>query len=266
MTRTLRHWRALFSIYLQDGFAYRAAGFIWVLTDFATAATMPLVWAAAAGSGRIQGFSSQDFVLYYLCMLLVSCFVTSHFMWEIATEIREGQFTTFLIRPISYFQFMIVRNFTWRCVRTTLFLPLFLFLVWAYRGMLNDPQVHLSWQLALSVILGHLVSFTFVMAMGMLALFVQEAQAIFEVYYIPMLFLSGQLFPVTMLPAWAKSLAMLFPFYYTTGAPTEMLIGRIHESGYLQILLIQLGWFLGFLMVGRALWKFGLRHYTAVGM
>lgn len=266
MARTLRHWKALFLIYLQDGFAYRASGFIWVLTDFATAATMPLVWSAAVGSGAIQGYNRQDFVLYYLCMLLVSCFVTSHFMWEVAMEIKEGQFTTYLIRPISYFQFMLVRNFTWRCVRTTLFLPLFLFLIWAYRGMLSDPHVFITWQFALSVVLGHLVSFVFVMAMAMLALFVQEAQSIFEVYYIPMLFLSGQLFPVAMLPPWAKSIAVLFPFYYTTGAPTEMLIGRIPESGYLQVLGIQSAWLVGLFLVGRLLWRYGLRHYTAVGM
>lgn len=266
MSRTLRHWRALFSIYIQDGFAYRAQGFIWVLTDVATAATMPLVWAAAAGSGAIAGFTSQDFVLYYLCMLMVSCFVTSHFMWEVAFEIKEGQFTTYLIRPISYFQFMLVRNFAWRCVRTLLFLPLFLFLLFAYRGYMHGAELFFSWEFWLAVLFGHLVSFTFVMAMAMLALFVQEAQAIFELYYVPMLFLSGQLFPIDLLPEWARSLAKLFPFYYTTGAPAEMLVGRLPQSAYLEVLSIQFAWIVGAYIAGHYLWKYGLKHYTGVGM
>lgn len=266
MRRTLRHWWALYQIYIQDGFAYRAAGFIWILTDFTTAATMPLVWAAAAAGGTIGGYSGQGFVLYYLCMLMISCFVTSHFMWEVAVEIKEGQFSTYLVRPISYFQFMLVRNFAWRCVRTSLFLPLFLLLIWAYRGMLPSPDLSWSWQFFVSVLLGHLVSFVFVMAMGMLALFVQEAQSIFELYYVPMLFLSGQLFPVSLLPDWARSLAKMFPFYYTTGAPTEMLIGRVPPSEYGTVLLIQLGWLVGFVLIGRLVWRQGLKHYTGVGM
>ena len=70
----------------------------------------------------------------------------------------------------------------------------------------------------------------FVMMMAMLALFTQEVTSIFELYYIPMLFLSGQLFPIAMLPQWAAKLAKMFPFYFTTGAPTEILIGRVQGN------------------------------------
>ncbi|MBX7133392.1 MAG: ABC-2 family transporter protein [Fimbriimonadaceae bacterium] len=266
MLRRLRHWRALFSIYIQDGLAYKASGFIWVLTDVATAATMPLVWAAAAGTGTIGGFDRQGFVLYYLTMLLISCFVTCHYMWEISWEIKEGYFSTYLVRPISYMQFMFVRNFAWRIVRTMIFFPLFLLLVYAYGGFLGGSTLYLGWQVWLAIFLGHVLSFVFVMAMGMLALFVQEANAIFELYYIPMLFLSGNLFPVSLLPDWARNLSALFPFYYTTGFPTELAIGRIQPDQCYQNIAIQCAW-IGFSVVmQRVLWGFGLRHYTGVGM
>jgi ABC-2 type transport system permease protein len=266
MTATLRKWRAIFSVYFQDGIAYRASGLIWILTDLTTAVTMPLVWAKASSGGSIQGFSTSDFVLYYLCLLLLGSFITSHIMWELAMEIKEGQFTNMLVRPVSFYQFTFLRNLSWRIIRTCLFLPFFVLLLWAYRGYLGGAHVYLGWEFWCAVLLGHLVSFTTVMMMSMIALFTQEAMSIFELYYVPMLFLSGQLFPIAVLPGWARLLGKLFPFYYTTGAPTEILIGRVSGTAALQVLGAQVIWIFLAYGISKVLWARGLRHYTGVGM
>lgn len=266
MSWSWRQFKALVTIYIQDGLAYKASGFIWVMTDVATAATMPLVMAAAAGSGMIQGFNASQFVVYYLVMLLVTSFVQSHFMWEVATEVKEGIFSSQIIRPVSYLKFMAARNLAWRMVRTTLFFPLFLLLLWAYSGQIVDPQVHVTWYALLAVLLGHLVSFLFVMAFAMLALFLQETTSVFELYYVPMLFLSGQLFPVALFPDWVRQLALIFPFYYTTGVPTEMLIGRISEAQAPAFLLVQAGWAVGSWILFQVLFRTGTKRYAGVGM
>jgi ABC-2 type transport system permease protein len=230
--------------------------------------TMPLVWirAGAMDSGMIGGFRAGDIVLYYLCMLLLSCFITSHIMWEVATEIKEGQFSTALMRPISFYQFTFLRNLSWRVIRMGLFAPIFLAMLFFYHGYLTDVHLNLSWEFWTSVVLGHLVSFNFVIMMAMIALFVQEVYSIFELYYVPMLFLSGQLFPVSMLPDWARSLAQLFPFYYTTGAPTEILVGRVSGDESLRVLVVQGVWIAVTYALSRVFWSRGLKYYTGVGM
>jgi ABC-2 type transport system permease protein len=263
---TWRKWRAVFGIYFQEGLAYRASGLIWIMTDLTTAVTMPLVWARASSGGAIGGFSTSDFVLYYLCMLLLGSFITSHIMWELAMEIKEGQFSTALLRPISFFQLTFIRNLSWRIIRTMLFAPIFVVLLWLYSGYLGEAQIHLGWTFWASLILGHLVSFTFVLMMSMIALYTQEAMSIFELYYVPMLFLSGQLFPISLLPDWATTLARFFPFYYTTGAPTEILIGRVSGQDALIALAGQAVWAMVAYLLARVMWAKGLRHYTAVGM
>lgn len=267
MGATLRKWKAVFGIYFQDGLAYRASGIIWIMTDLVTAVTMPLVWArASSAGGTIGGFTSSDFILYYLCMLLLGSFITSHIMWELAMEIKEGQFSTNLMRPISFYQFTFLRNLSWRIIRTMLFAPMFVVLLFLYRGFLGEAQIHLGWQFWTAFFLGHLVSFTFVMMMSMLALFTQEVMSIFELYYVPMLFLSGQLFPVALLPEWARNLVVFFPFYFTTGAPTEILIGRVSGPDATRVILIQCVWIAIGYGVSKLLWRKGLRYYTGVGM
>jgi len=267
MAATLRKWYAIFSIYFQDGIAYRASGLIWILTDLVTAVTMPLVWASANnGSGTIQGFTTSNFVLYYLCLLLLGSFITSHIMWDLAMEIKEGQFSAMLVRPVSFYQVMFFRNLSWRVIRTMLFFPFFLILLWLYRAYLGGAHVYLVPQFWCSLVLGNLVSFTTVMMMAMIALFTQEAMSIFELYYVPMLFLSGQLFPIALLPGWARFLGELFPFYYTTGAPTEILIGRVTGAAAWETVVAQVAWVLIAYAVSKVLWRKGLKHYTGVGM
>lgn len=263
---TLRKWRAVFGIYFQEGLAYRASGLIWILTDVTTAVTMPLVWAHASSNGAIGGFKTSDFVLYYLCMLMLGSFITSHIMWDLAMEIKEGQFSTALLRPISFYQLTYLRNISWRIIRCSLFGPFFILLLVLYRGLLGEATLYFGWEFWAALILGHLVSFTFVMAMAMLALYTQEVYSIFELYYIPMLFLSGQLFPVSLLPTWAATLAKFFPFYFTTGAPTEILIGRVSGSAAVQTIGIQVVWIVIAYFASKVLWRNGLKHYTAVGM
>jgi ABC-2 type transport system permease protein len=244
MRAAVRKWKAVFGIYFQDGLAYRASGIIWILTDLVTAITMPLVWASASGGGSIAGFGSSDFVAYYLALFAINSFVTSHIMWELAMEIREGRFTVFLLRPISFYWFTFLRNLSF----------------------LADVTIQPTWEFWAALAGGHLVSITFVLMMSMIALFTQEAQSIFELYYVPMSFLSGYLFPIALLPEWARSLAHFFPFYYTTGAPTEILLGRMDRAGAHNVLLIQAAWIVGCYLAAQVLWKKGLRHYTAIGM
>lgn len=262
----LRRWKAVFSIYFQDSIAYRASGLIWILTDATTALTMPFVWLSATKSGAIRGFSGGDLVLYYLCNLLVGAFITCWFMFDIAFEIKEGQFSTTLVRPFSFFQLCFIRNLSWRVMRLSLTIPFFLFFLWLYREPLAGARVFLTPELAVAVVMGHLVSFTTAMALAMVALFVGEAMGIFELYFFPQIFLSGAIVPIALLPPWAGAISRALPFYYTTGLPTEIMIGRVAPGHAWPLIAIQGVW----AAVGYALWRVlyhrGLRHYTGVGM
>lgn len=266
MHGTLRKWRAVYSIAIQETIAYRASMLIWILTDTTTAITMPLVWASAARVGTIQGYAVGEMTLYYLCTLIVTSFVTCHMMWDVAYQVREGVFSIYLVRPMSYYQWQFVNNLAWRTLRPLLALPIFGILYWLYQPILKGAHLHFSPEFWVSLFMGHLVSFSTVMAMASISLFVQEAFAIFELYYVPHLFLSGYMFPVALLPDWARNLTKMLPFYYTNGAPVEMLVGKLSGPAAMQTIVIQAAWVVGALWAGQKMWKLGLRHYTAVGM
>lgn len=266
MLSVLKKWFAFFLIYFKDGLAYRVNGVIWILTDAFTMFTMPLVWTSAMGPGGVAGFSKGDIVKYYLAMLMVSGFVVCHFMWELSMEIKDGQFSAQLVRPISVYQVYFIRNLSWRLIRMSLCVPFLLLFMWFYRDSLQGTQFYWGWQFWSSLILGHLLSFTTVMMLGFIALFVEEAMALFELYYFPMLFLSGQVVPVAMLPVWAQTLAKYLPFYYTTNLPVDIGIGRVNDTTALSGMAVQLLYITLTFGVSKVLWAKGLRQFSGVGL
>lgn len=266
MQRVARQASAVFSIYLREGFVYPASWIIWILTDATTMFLMPMVMAAAAGSGQVGGYTASNIYLYYLVFLTVQAFVTSHLMWEIAMEIKEGLFTAHLMRPISYFQAIFVRNLAYRLMRTLMSTPIILLYMLIFGGRLAGATPNFGWEFFVALVLGHCVSYCFVMAFAMVSLFVQEATSIFELYYVPFLFLSGYLFPVAFLPPWATALAKALPFYYTTGVPTEIAVGRLSGAAAFQAMGYQVLWIVGSYVLFRVLWASGRRQYTGVGM
>jgi len=262
----LRQWRAFLSIYIQEGITYKAAGVIWILTDVSTAVTMPFVWIAASRGGEIAGYGAPDFVLYYIVMLFASTLISSHFMWEIGYEIREGVFTSHLIRPVSYLQFILARNLAWRVVRSVLFIPWILIFVLMFWQWLGGAQLYLGWHVWALILGGHLVSILVVTALGLIAMFTGEIESIFNLYYFPMLFLSGRLVPVDLMPEWVRTMAAWTPFYYQLDVPTRAIMGRMSEAQMYQAMAGQLAWIVVAYLGYRCLWHYGRRVYTGVGM
>jgi ABC-2 type transport system permease protein len=263
--RRLRQFLALAGITMQEVIVYKAQAYIWLFTDVLTALVMPFVWLSAGGN-EFGGYPISQLILYYVVLVMVSSFVTSHFMWEIGTEIREGIFSTHLLRPVSYAKFAIARNLGYRLVRTVLVLPFLVLLIAVLSRHVNYGDLYLGWGAWACLIMGHLVSVMFVLAMSMIALFTEEAETIFELYYFPMIFLSGQIVPVSLFPDWVQSIAQVLPFYYTTAAPTEVLVGRHDSSATVSILIGQAAWigisYVAYLFLQRA----GRKHYAGVGM
>ncbi len=266
MIAILRKWFAFFKVYFKDGIAYRVNGIIWILTDAFTVFTMPLVWTSAMGTSTLAGFTKGDIVKYYLAMLMVSGFVLCHFMWELSMEIKDGQFAAQLVRPISVYQVYFMRNLSWRIVRMSLCVPFLLAFMWFYRDLLHGATFNWDWTFWVTMLLGHVLSFTTVMMLGFIALFVEEAMALFELYYFPMLFLSGQVVPVAMLPDWAQSLAKYLPFYYTTNLPVDIGIGRVTGNTIWMGMLVQI-FYIGLTYgVSKVLWVKGLKQFSGVGL
>ena len=58
------------------------------------------LWSAAAGGGEISGLTRDAFISYYLCLILVNQLTYAQTNWTVGDNIRIGQVSTWLLRPI----------------------------------------------------------------------------------------------------------------------------------------------------------------------
>src|SRR5580693_159150 len=95
----------VFSIGLQDTFVYR-----WNFLLRALFSTVPLIgtvfiWRAvfAARGGGIGGYDFREMILYFLILVLIDNLVTpTEDEWRIAAEIRDGQVSALIIKPLNH--------------------------------------------------------------------------------------------------------------------------------------------------------------------
>ncbi len=57
------------------------------------------VWMSIAGDGTVGGYSTADFVLYFVGVLVVGRMTGAWDIWHLDNDIRQGTFSNKLLRP-----------------------------------------------------------------------------------------------------------------------------------------------------------------------
>jgi ABC-2 type transport system permease protein len=101
--------------------------------------------------------------------------------------------------------------------------------------------------------------------LALAAFWTTRVSAINQMYFVALLFLSGQIAPLALLPLPVRVAAMILPFRWMIGFPVDLLLGHLTPVETLTGLAAQALWIgLGFLLV-RIVWRAGVRVYSAVG-
>jgi ABC-2 type transport system permease protein len=252
---------------LKTGFAgavaYRAEFLIWMFST-----NMPLVmlaiWAAAARSGPIAGYSQSGFTAYYLCALLVRLMTGAWVVWELTMEIRQGTFALRLLRPMNPLWQMSAENLAAIPMRGIVALPVIGILLWFARGQLSHDALH--WVLLVPALLGAWLLYFLVQAIiGTLALRFESASSLFEAWLGFSNILSGYLIPLDLFPRAVRSLSLALPFRFQLSYPIELMLGRWSRGEALELLAAQWAYVAVFFVLTRVAWRSGLRHYAAYG-
>jgi ABC-2 type transport system permease protein len=243
--------------------AYRAEFLIWMFST-----NMPLVmlaiWAAAARSGPVAGYSQNGFTAYYLCALLVRLMTGAWVVWEMTMEIRGGTFALRLLRPIHPLLQWSAENLAAIPMRGVVALPVIGILLWLARGELSHDPV--LWLLLCPALLGGWLLYFLVQAIiGTLALRFESASSLFEAWLGFSNILSGYLVPLDLFPRAVRNISLALPFRFQLSYPIELMLGRWSRGEALELLLAQYAYVALFFALTRVAWRSGLRHYAAYG-
>jgi len=268
MAAVLTKYRHVFLVGLQSNLVYRWNFLIRGFFSLARLAVVFILWGAAyAGVTRIGGYTvGQTFT--YFTVLIALQFMIGAFNedYQIGEEIRNGLINQFLLKPINYYVYRFTVFLAARVVSGALvFVPLLLVfpLIRAHLDFPGDP-----WRLAIGVpalALGALIQFTLAYCFGLLAFWFLEIQGFVILSFAAETLLSGQIFPLDLLPPALFRAAQYLPFYYMMYFPAAIFTGRLGFSAALSGLAVAAAWVALFALVARFVWLAGLRKHTAVG-
>lgn len=264
----MRKLFAYFRVALIDAFIYRATGFIWMLNDVGPAVIALIFWSAAFTSqSSFSGYTFPQMLLYYLGIMFVNNIINTQPQFFLSEEIRSGDFSNYLLKPINLTLFKFASNSSWRIVRLIFFIP-FLFLVANLFGLdLAALQFTFSrlGLIILSLIMAFAINFFLKLTLGLTTVWFEESGWLFFGFVILTTFLSGELIPLDFFPSSLTLINNFLPFKYMLYFPLSILLNRLSGQELFVGLLLQLAWCLFAYSLYRLVYRRACRIYSAYG-
>jgi ABC-2 type transport system permease protein len=268
----LRKYVNIFRASLVERMAYRGDFLLGTVLRFLPVLTTILLWEAIyAGAGRdaMAGFSRNEMIAYLLLIHISRMFSSMPGLAAgITRDIRDGTLKKYLVQPLDMIGYLLSYRAAHKTAYiTTSFLPyagLFAFAAWlGYFDRFPDPLTFVAY--LASLLLGFAIGFFFEACIGMIGFWVLEVTSLLWVIATLNYFISGQMFPLDLLPTFWKRLLDALPFQYLAYFPAVVFLRKVEGAALVRGLLAELAWAIALVVLARWLFRRGLRRYSAFG-
>ena len=169
-----------------------------------------------------------------------------------------------LLRPVHPIHNDVAENLTFKALTFTILGPAAVILAIAFDAVI-EPQ---PWQVVAFVpaLVGAMIlRFVLEWCVGIAAFWVTKMGAITQAWYVAVLFLSGQVAPLSLFPLPIQVIASVLPFRWMVSFPVELGLGRLGPQDVAIGFGMQALWIVIALLLLRVAWPLGIRRYSAVG-
>jgi len=259
-------YQARFKTELAVQFQYRAALVIWLLGLILEPLIYLVVWTTVARSqgGEAGGFSRGEFAAYFAILMVVNHATFTWHFWEFEWRVRHGFFSPVLLRPIHPIHADLAQNLTFKLLTFTVVAPVALLLLVSFDATFSPSLADIA-AFAPALVLAMALRFCLEWTLALAAFWLTRVSAINQSYYVLVLFFSGQLAPLSLLPVALRAVATALPFRWMISFPLETLLGRSSGAELAIGYAAQLAWLGVSLVLLRVTWRAGVRRYSAVG-
>lgn len=267
----MRKYFHVIGIGLQNNLQYRVNYLTRTLFSFIPLFAMLSLWRTIytgnAGAGEHNGFTQAQMIFYYLLVAVVDVFTAvNEDDWQIATDIREGNISQFLLKPVDYLWYRLSLFISGRLAFIAMAaLPLAGFVFFFRQYFLAPPDAATFGVFMFSLVLTALLQFFISYAMAMLAFWLLEISTFIFILYAFEYIASGHLFPLDVLPPALKQVLFFTPFPYQLYFPIEVYMGKVAGADLWRGLAAQFLWVLAAYVFARFMWRRGIRKYAAFG-
>jgi ABC-2 type transport system permease protein len=265
----MKKYLHVIGIGIQNNLTYRFNYLTRTLFSFIPLFAMISLWRKIGGAQH-SGWTLSETVFYYLLVAVVDVFTAvNEDDWQIAADIREGNISQFLLKPIDYLSYRLCLFFSGRVTFVMMAcIPLAIF-IFCFRSYFVAPASGIAALIfPFSLLLTALLQFFVSYAMAMLAFWLLEISTLIFILFAFEYIASGHMFPLAFLHDKSPLLehALMFtPFPYQMYFPVALYMGKISGADLWSGLLAQFLWVVLAYAFARFMWRRGVKKYSAFG-
>jgi len=270
-----KYWHVL-NIGIQNNLAYRFNFLARVLFGLIPLLAVLLLWrtiySEKGADATVATYTLAQMISYYLLVTIVDALTAvNEDDWQIATDIKDGNISQFLLKPMDYLWFRLCLFVSGRLTYTAVaFVPLTLLILYLHQYVVLPANWPTFGLFLVSLGLTALLQFFMSYAMAMLAFWVLEVSTFIFILYAFEYIASGHLFPLDILPQPLEHALYFTPFPYQLYFPASIYMGKainveLFPGFFVHGMMIQVAWVVIAYFCARLAWARGIKRYGAVG-
>ncbi|MGK7911033.1 MAG: ABC transporter permease [Synechococcus sp.] len=240
---------------------YRAELIFWLLSG-----TLPFIvmgiWMEAARQGAFS-LSALDFARYFIAVFLIRQLSVVWVIWDFEREVLEGTLSPHLLQPID----PVWRHFAGHAAERLARIPFIAIAISGFFVLYSEafwmPSLFQLTLFSVAAAAAFAMRFLIQYTMAISAFWIERASALFNLWFLFYIFLSGMIAPLEVFPSVVRQIVLWTPLPYLVDVPANILLGRPVNG--LQMIVVYLVWGSGLVVVNRWFWRRGLKQYSAMG-
>lgn len=259
-------YRRLWLVNWAEQWQYRANLMMYLFFWLVSPIVYLAVWTTIANAqGSVNGMSAQDFVAYYMILLVVNIATSDITIHLLGYKIMDGTLSNMLILPIHpVLTHVLMNNLAFKALQLVALMPIWIVLYLLYQPVLTILPVNLLLAIP-ALMMGFLILFFFGVIITSVAFWTTRVWALWDFFYALFGLFAGQFVPLALLPPAMQSVAQVLPFRLSLYFPIELILGKLTLQQTMLNLGMQAAWCIVTYILFRLIWRAGVRNYSAVG-
>ena len=263
----LKIYKRLWQVNWAEQWQYRANMLMYSLYGLVSPIVYLAVWTTIANSqGSVNGLTANDFITYYMTLLIVDQITSDITIHILAYKIQDGTLAGDLLRPVHpILTSTLVYNVASKALFFTVLLPAWIILALIFHpnyGAVTPGSLLLA---VPALLVGFAVNFLLGATITCLAFWTTRVYAISEFFSALVVMFSGQFVPLQLMPRLIQDIAQFLPFQLFKYVPIEIVLNRLTPGELVRDFASGAAWLVICLLLFSWTWREGIKRFSAVG-
>ncbi len=263
----IRIYQRFWQMNWAEQWQYRANLLMYLLYWLVSPIVYLSVWSAVANAqGSVQGLTANDFVTYYMALLVVDVLTSDITLHILAYKIQDGTLSGELLRPVHpILTGTMINNLAFKALTFAALIPVWLVLYVLVRPDFSAVTLQSVLLAMPAILLGYGISFLLGSTLTCVAFWTTRVYAVNDFFYALGVLFSGQFVPLELMPRAIQGIAQYLPFQLTRYFPVQLILNRLPPEALWRNYALCVLWLFICLGLFLVVWRAGVKRFSAVG-